>query len=99
MHNIVILHLGEAVIPFLESDHGYTRITERHYRKLIPGFDEMTAQAQERHIQKWLKSDVEIVCEAESILQLPNTHKKLNGHLPTLEDFRRGAAQFLISPS
>lgn len=95
MYNIVILYLEETVIPFLESDHGYTRITERHYRKLIPGFDEMTAQAQERHIQKWLKSDVEIVCEAESSLQLPNTRKKLNGHLPTLEDFRRGAAQFL----
>ena len=95
MYNIVILHLGDTVVPFLESDHGYTRITERHYRKLIPGFDEMTAQAQERHIQKWLKSDAEIVCEAESSLQLPNTRKKLHGRLPALEDFQRGAVNLL----
>lgn len=95
MYNIIILNLDGDVIPFLESGHGYTRITDSLYRKLIPGFDEMTAQAQERHIRKWFKSDATIVCEAESILQLPNTHKKLNGHLPTLEDFRRGAAQFL----
>ena len=95
MYNIVILHLGDTVVPFLESDHGYTRITERHYRKLIPGFDEMTAQAQERHIRKWLKSDAEIVCEAESSLHLPNTRKKLHGRLPALEDFQRGAVNLL----
>lgn len=95
MYNIVILYLEETVIPFLESEHGYTRITERHYRKLIPGFDEMTAQAQERHVRKWLKSGATIVREAESILQLPNTRKKLYGRLPALEDFQRGAVKLL----
>lgn len=95
MHNIVILHLGEAAIPFLESDHGYIRITERHYRKLIPGFDEMTSQAQERHVRKWFKSNVLIVCEGESSLHLPNARKKLHGRLPALEDFQRGAVNLI----
>ena len=95
MTNIVILCLDGTVIPFLESDHVYTRMTERHYRKLIPGFRDMTAKAQERHMRKWMRSNATTVRRAESTLYLPNTHKRLNGNRPTQEDYRSGASAFL----
>ncbi len=87
---IVIIVKLIACVMYILKDGSFVLLDEKRLGKLIPKFQNLTVQAKQRELNRWLQKEVDVVRLIEPNLCLPNTgKKKSNGALQS------GAQAFL----
>lgn len=73
---IVIIVKLIACVMYILKDGSFVLLDEKRLGKLIPKFQNLTVQAKQRELNRWLQKEVDVVRLIEPNLCLPNTGKK-----------------------
>lgn len=89
-HRIIIIEGLLFPLLYLVEKGRCILLNEKTLGKLIPQFHNLTLQAKQRELKKWLKTEATVVRRISANQYLPNAHKAT-----ALKDLRSGALAFL----